>query len=115
MKEKENVKDTLKHIENLLNEHDKDQPYSESEIRDILSGLRNIRESLSKLQDKYLQIATDNDKLAYRVQAIEDKVGVIDKEQLERHEREAKYLDYAICMIIGSVVGAYISKLTGGQ
>lgn len=115
MREKDNVKETLKHIETLLNEHDKDQPYSDSEIRDILSGLRNIRDSLSKLQDRYLEIATDNDKLAYRLKAVEGKVDNWNKHDSEKREREAKYIDYAICTFIGSIVGLYISKLTGGH
>lgn len=114
MTEKDDVQETLKHIEDLLDEHDKTQPYSSSEIHDILTGLHNIRDSLSKLQDKYLEIASENDKIAYRVKAVEDKIDDMDKQEELKHDREIKYIDYAVCSVIGSLVGFYISKLTGG-
>lgn len=115
MKDKDNVKETLEHIEKLLAEHDKNQPYSESDIEDILAGLRNIRTSLSNLQDKYLNIVESSDRIEYRVKAVEEKLDDMDKQEEMKHDRELKYIDYAVCSVIGSLVGYYISKLTGGR
>lgn len=115
MKDKDNVRETLEQIETLLAEHDKNQPYSESDIKDILTGLRNIRASLSNLQDKYLNIVENSDKIEYRVRAVEDKLDDMDKQEEVKHNRELKYIDYAVCSVIGSLVGYYISKLTGGH
>lgn len=114
--QKESILEAISNIETLLNEHsDTKKPYSESEIESILSGLYDVRKNLSQLEDKYLNLTKEHDKIDYRMKAVEDKLQYINKQEELKHDRELKYIDYAICSVIGSLVGYYISKLTGGN
>lgn len=107
---------SISDIETLINKHsDTDKPYPDSEIKEILEGLREVRKSLSELEGKYLKLVEEHDKIEYRVKAVEDKLGNMNKHEELKHDREIKYMDYFVCSVIGSLVGFYISKLTGGN
>lgn len=112
---KDNVLKSISHIEELLEAHDSSQPYDESDIKQIVSELKDMKDDLDELSDKYLKLAEDQDDLEYRVHTVEDKLkDYKDKEEM-KHQRELKYIDYAVCSAIGSIVGFYISKLTKGH
>lgn len=120
MKKEENQTDSILEaidkIESLIDRHSaNNQPYGESDINQILSGLQDVRKNLSDLEGKYLKLAEEHDKIEYRVKSVEDKLGSINRQEELKHDRELKYIDYAVCSVIGSLVGYYISKLTGGN
>jgi chromosome segregation ATPase len=119
MKEDSNKNDiikAIKEIEALVNEHtDTDKPYSDKEINKILDGLYEVRKNLMELENRYLLLAEAKESLDYRLKSVEDKLNDINKKEELKRDREWKYLDYAICSVIGGLIGLYISKLTGGK
>lgn len=112
---KNSILQSINHIEELLDQHDDSKPYKDSDINEILTDLEDVRHNLSELQGKYQKMAEDSNKFDYRLKAVEDKIDTMNRQDELKHQRELKYIDYAVCSAIGSLVGYYISKLTRGH